>query len=78
MPLNKNVFAAKFVVRIAPFGGVAVRLNAKMIFENGGIAAESVINLFLSPNVKRTFSVIGFTGFDQAVSILRRKKTALL
>src|SRR5579864_9263682 len=77
VPLDENIFAAKFVVGIAAFRRVAMRLNTEMKFENVGIAPECIVDLLLRPNVKRSLSVIGFAMFDQAVGVFRGKEAAV-
>ena len=46
MPFDQNIFAAKFILRIASFGRVSVRLHAVMKIENLRGIAERGVDFF--------------------------------
>ncbi len=54
--LDQNIFPAKFILRIASFRRVAMRLNAEVKFENIRVVAQRVVDFFFGPNVKRAFA----------------------
>ena len=73
---DQNIFATEFIVRIASFRRVAVRLHAVMEIENFSGIADRCVDFFFSPNIERTFSglpVTGIThpGYNRTVSIFR-------
>ena len=81
--LNQNIFAAEFILRIAPFRRVSVRLNAVMEIENLGGIAERGIDLFFRPDVECAFgglrvAAVSIRGYNGTVGIFGRKKAAFL
>jgi hypothetical protein len=59
--LDQNVFSAEFIVRIASFRRVTVRLDAVMKIENLGRISERIVDLFFCPDIECAFG-----GFDMA------------
>src|SRR5438477_6475276 len=83
MPLDQYIFAAKFILWIASFRRISVRLHAVVKIENLRGVAERRVNFFFCPNVKRAFGVFpmaGVTapGYSWAVGIFGGKKSAFL
>src|SRR5262249_24244441 len=70
--LDQNIFAAEFILRIASFRCISVRLNAVMEIENlGGITKRSV-DLFFCPDIECAFlcldmGAVGVRGYNRAV-----------
>src|SRR5437667_12184422 len=56
--LDQDIFAAKFVLRVAAFGRVAVRLHAVMKIEHLRRLAQRGVDFFLSPNVESAFAFL--------------------
>ena len=82
VPLDQYIFAAKFVLRIASFRRVAVRLHAVVKIEKLGSVTDRRVDLLFRPYVKRAFGlpVAGILdpGYNGAVSVLRREISAFL
>ena len=81
VPLDQNIFAAKFILRVASFRRVAVRLHAIMEIENLSGIAERVVDFFFCPDVERAFGglpLAGITdpGYNRAVGIFGGEKAA--
>src|SRR5205823_740100 len=76
--LNQNIFATEFILRVAAFRRVAVRLNSVVKFKHGGIVAERGLDLFLGPNIERAFAVLGLSVLEKAVRIFGGKESAFL
>src|SRR5436853_6860091 len=65
MPLYQNVLATKFILRIAAFRRIPMRLNAEMIFEDRGVVTERAVNFLFGPNIEGAFAVLGLALLDQ-------------
>ena len=78
VPLDQNVFAAKFILWIAAFRRVAMRLHAVMKIENLRGIAERRIDFLFRPDIKGAFGVLGFAVFEKTVGVLRGKESAFL
>src|SRR6476660_6958011 len=76
--LDQNVFTAEFIVRIASFRRVAVRLDAVMEIENLGRISECIVDLFFRPNIEGAFGGLLVVGSidsnNAAVSVLGGEK----
>src|SRR5437667_2856919 len=59
MPLDQDILTAKFVLRVAAFGRVAVRLHAVMKIEYLRGLAERGVDFLFRPNVERAFGGFG-------------------
>ena len=81
--LNQNIFAAEFVLRIAPFRCVSVWLHAVMEIENlGGITKRSA-DLFFCPDIEGAFGGFRVTGivdpaYNATVCIFGGEESAFL
>src|SRR5947208_15406395 len=74
MTLNQNIFAAKLILRIAPFRGISVRLNAVMEIENLGCITQRVVDLFFCPDIEYAFfrfwmAAVDARGYNWTVGI---------
>ncbi len=58
VPLDQNIFAAKFILRIAAFRRVSMRLHAIMKVKNLGGIAKRGVDLFFRPDIKRAFDTL--------------------
>ena len=74
--LDQNIFAAKFILRIASFRRVTVRLHSVVKFKHRRLIAERGVDLFIGPNIKRAFAVLGFPMFEKTVRIFGGKNSA--
>src|SRR5262249_21281652 len=80
---DQNVFAPEFIVRIASFWSVAVRLHTVMEIKNLSRIAECIVDFFFCPDVERAFGSfpmagIADPGYNRAVSIFGGEEAALL
>src|SRR5437763_16114254 len=75
---DQNILATKFVLRIAAFGRIAVRLNSVVKFKCGGIVAERGVDLFIGPNIECAFAVLGISVLEKAVRILGGKVSVVI
>src|SRR5205823_9073626 len=73
VPLDQNIFAAKFILWIASFRGVAMRLHAVMKIENLGGITEGCVDFFFCPDIKRAFAVLRFAMLEKAVGVFGRR-----
>src|SRR6266480_6729052 len=78
VPLDQNIFATKFILWIASFRGVAMRLHAVMKIENLGGITEGCVDFFFCPDIKRAFAVLRFAMLEKAIGVFRGKKSAFL
>jgi len=69
--LNQNIFAAKFILRVAPFRRVTVRLDAEVKLAYCGVGTEGVVDLFFRPDIKRALAVLRPSVLEKAVRVLR-------
>ena len=81
--LDQNIFTAEFIVRIASFRRVSMRLHAVMEIENLSGIAKRFVDVFLCPNVERAFGGLAVPGIadagcNWAVCIFGGKKSAFL
>src|SRR5207244_10030228 len=81
--LDQNIFSAEFIVRIASFRRVSMRLHAVMEIENLSGIAKRFVDLFFCPNVERAFgglAVAGIAdpGYNRTVGIFGGEETAVL
>src|SRR6266436_5041438 len=57
--LDQDILAAKFVLRVAAFGRVAVRLHVVMKIEHLRRLAERGVDFLFRPDVERAFGIFG-------------------
>src|SRR6266550_195385 len=83
MPLDQNIFTAKFILWIAALRRIAMRLHAIMKIEYLSGVTKRRINLFLSPDIECAFggpAVAGIAdpGYNWAIGIFCGEKSAFL
>src|SRR6266496_3447111 len=72
-----NCFAVSaFVLWIASFRRVSMRLHAIVEIENLSGVAKRRVALFFRPNIERAFSMFRFAMLKKAVGVFGRKKSA--
>src|SRR6266581_7211533 len=69
--LTQNILATEFILRIASFRRVTVRLDTVVKLEYCGVGTEGVVDLFFHPNIKRALAVLRLSVFEKAVRVLR-------
>src|SRR5205814_2835145 len=62
VPFDEDVFAAEFIMGIASFRCVAVRLHAVMEIENLTGIAEHIVDFFSCPDVESAFLGLAVAG----------------
>ena len=83
MTLNQNIFTAKLILRITPFRGISVRLNAVMEIENFGSITQRVVDLFFCPDIECAFfgfrmAAVDARGYNWAVGIFGGEEATFL
>src|SRR5437773_9613661 len=79
---DQNIFAAEFIVRIASFRRVAVRLHTVMEIKNLASIAQRIVDFSFCPDIERAFGGVGMTkiadpSYDRAVGIFGGEKSAI-
>src|SRR5213078_1482339 len=77
VPLDQNIFPAEFILRVAALRRIAVWLDAVMEFEQPGVSAKRIIDLFFGPIVKGTFAMLGLAEFEMTVCVFGREEAAV-
>jgi hypothetical protein len=62
VPLDQNIFAAEFIVRIASLRRVAVRLHAVMEIENLSGITQCRVDFFFRPDIECAFCGLPMAG----------------
>ena len=83
MSLDQNIFTAKFILRIAALGRIAMRLHTIVKIEYLSGVTKRRINLFPGPDIECAFggsAVAGIAdpGYNWAIGIFCREKSAFL
>ena len=66
--LDQNIFAAEFILRIAPFRRISVRLNTVMKIENLGGIAQRCVDLLFRPDIECAFGRLRVAGSASAAT----------